>query len=640
MSVIRIGTKIIDLRRAVGRGAGGGDAYGPEAFVTEWTVGAGDTIILPSYDATPAGYTMDYDVDWGDGSSDSNVTTADKTHTYSSAGTYQVVITNQFGSLNMYRGRAERGYLTKMVQWGTDNIWSSLWRMFYGCTNMLYEATDFPNLTNLVEQTDAREMFYNCSSITSLDISNWTNTSNITSLLSFFQGMDACTSLNASGLDLSSVTNFQKGVREVGTAVGEGCAIDLSDITWGALTSLSNTFYLTNALTLDLSGWDFTGNPNVDMYFAFYYTDFNAALDLSSWTNFSATRWFYAFRNSDFTSVNISGLDSSSVTTYYGMFFQCYDLEQVIGLNELSSAAVTGNGIQAMFQSCKKLSFTGTANNFSSAWGLGLGNCTSITSMFYENGRDLVSGGSPPNVGNWVLTSNKSLQNLFYFTKFSSPPAIESWDTSALIGIQWTFMYGCDWGSPYTLDLSAWNFTPAVTGWGSAFRQCVNLTSIEFDNANCNFSGVTDVNTMFYSSKQLETIRFTGAMDFSAVTNFQNFVNDVDALVTLDLGTDQDFSSVTNWNSFATNIANAPMSINWKNNADITATTQLSSLLTLSQLATADYDNLLIALDAKGNTNGNLHGGNSTYTAAPAAGGVARAALVTAGWTITDNGAA
>ena len=54
----------------------------PAAFVTEWTVGAGDTIILPSYDATPAGYTMDYDVDWGDGSSDSNVTTADIIHVF------------------------------------------------------------------------------------------------------------------------------------------------------------------------------------------------------------------------------------------------------------------------------------------------------------------------------------------------------------------------------------------------------------------------------------------------------------------------------------------------------------------------------------------------------------------------------
>ena len=479
---------------------------------------------------------------------------------------------------------------------------------------MLYEATDFPNLTNLVEGTDAREVFRDCSSITSLDISNWTNTSNFTAMYSFFQDMDACTSLNASGLDLSSVTGFDSGVREVGTTVAGGCAIDLSDITWGALTDLSYTFYNTDALSLDLSGWDFTGNPDVDLLYTFYHLDFNAPLDLSSWTNFSTDRCQYAFRNADITSVNISGMDSSSVTTFYGMFYQCYELEEVIGLNELSSAAVTGNGIQNMFQSC-----------------------TNLSSIFLENGMSLVSGGAPPNVANWVLTANTYLTQAFKTSKFSSPPDIESWDVSALTGSQASFMYLADWGSSYTLDLSAWNFTSAVTGLAGAFRQVVNLTSIEFDNANCDFSGVTDVNNMFYRSQQLETLTFTGAIDFSAVTTFQNFVNDADALATLDLGTDQDFSSVTTWGAFASGIANAPIDMNWKNDANITATTQLSSLLTSSQIETADYDNLLIALDTVGNSSGNLQGGNSTYTTA-GAGGTARANLVTKSWTIADGG--
>ena len=640
MSIISMGTKIVDLRRAVGSGSGGGGGLAPEAFVTEWTVGAGDTIKLYSYDASPSGFTMDYDVDWGDSSSDSNVTTADKTHTYSGAGTYQVVITNQFGALNMQRASAtERGYLTKMVQWGTDNIWSALYRMFYGCTSMLYEATDYPNLTNLVENKDAREVFRDCEVITSLDISNWTNTSNITNWQSFFQGMDNCTSLNASGLDLSGVTTFANGLREVGSGVAGGCAIDLSDITWGSLTSLSNTFYLTDALTLDLSGWDFTGNPDVDLYICFYNTDFNAPLNLSSWTNFSTSRCLYAFRGSDFTSINISGWDTSSVASYYGMFYQNYDLEEVIGLNELSSASVTGNGIQAMFQDCKMLSFTGTANNFSSAWGLGLGNCTTTSYVFYRVGTNLGSGGSPPFVDNWVLTSSATISQMFYLTKFSSPPAIESWDLSALVGNQSSFMYAANWGSPYTLDLSAWNFTNTLTGWNSGFRQVTNLTSIEFDSGNCDFGGCTSFNNMFYNCDQLVTIRFTGATDFSANLDFTNFTYDNDALETLDLGTVQDFSAVTNWNNFTGYNASAliaPMDFNFLSTANISATS-LNILLPATRIQTSQYDNLLIALNTVGNINGTLQGGNSTYTAA-GAGGTARAALVTAGWTITDGG--
>jgi surface protein len=603
----------------------------PAAFVTEWTIPAlgsvaDRTIILPSLDDSHSGFTMDYDVNWGDGSAIENVTAENKTHEFPSDASikiYQVVITGQFGSLNMERETIltvnypnNRSYLTKMVQWGTDNIWSSLYRMFYRCINMLYEPTDFPNLTNLVEKTDAREMFRDCQSITSLDISNWTNTSNFTVLQSSFQGMSTCASFNASGLDFSSVTNFQHGLREVGTAVAGGCAIDLSNITWGSLTSLSNTFYNTDALTLDLSGWDFTGNPDVDLYFVFYHLDFNTALDLSSWTNFSTWRCLYAFRNCDITSLNITGWDTSSVASYYGMFYQCYDMEQVIGLNELSSAAVTGTGIQAMFQDCKKISFTGAANNFSTAWGLGLGNCNNLNYIFTSNGTSLVSGGDPPNVGNWVLTANTGLTSAFYKSKFSSPPDIESWDTSALTGSQASFMYLADWGSSYTLDLSAWNFTNTVTNWNSSFRQIVNLTSIEFDSANCDFGGVTSLNNMFYNTDQLVTIRFTGATDFSANLDFTNFTYDSDALETLDMGTVQDFSAVTNWNNFTGYNASAlisPMDFNFLTTTDIQATL-LSTLLPVTQIQTGDYDNLLIALDTAGNSSGSLQGGNSVHT--------------------------
>tara|TARA_R110002020_G_scaffold468934_1_gene693566 strand:+ start:5 stop:1921 length:1917 start_codon:yes stop_codon:yes gene_type:complete len=636
-----MGTKIVDLRRAVGSGAGGGGAaYGPEAFVTEWTVGAGDTIKLWHYDGGISGFTMDYDVDWGDGSSNSNVTTVDETHTYADAGTYQVVITNQFGALNMFRASAtEKGYLTKMVQWGTDNIWSALYRMFYQCTNMLYEATDYPNLTNLVENKDARQMFRECSSITALDLSNWTNTSNFTNLSQAFQKLNACASLNLSGLDFSDVTNFDNGFREIGTAVGGGCAINLSNITWGSVTNFSFMFYLTDASSLDLSGWDFTGNPDVDLYAFMYDFEFVGEIDLSTWINFSSWRTLYAFRNINATGMNITGWDTSNATSYYGMFYQAAELERIIGLNELSSASVTGNAIQAMFQDCKMLSFTGTANNFSSAWGLGLGNCTNISYMFYRVGSNLGSGGSPPYVDNWVLNSNTSITHMFYFTKFSSAPAIQSWDTSSLAGTQTSFIYASNWGTPYTLDLSAWNFTNAVTNWSSTFRQAANLTSVEFDSANCDFGGTTTINSMFYNSDQLETIRFKGPTDFSAITDIQTFTYDNDALTTLDMGTVQDFSAVTNWNNFTgynDSALIAPMDFNFLSTANISATS-LNLLLPVTRIQTSQYDNLLIALNTVGNINGTLQGGNSTYTAA-GAGGTARAALVTAGWTITDGG--
>jgi len=87
------------------------------------------------------------------------------------------------------------------------------------------------------------------------------------------------------------------------------------------------------------------------------------------------------------------------------------------------------------------------------------------------------------------------------------------------------------------------------------------------------------------------------------------------------------------WGYWTTGIA----SVDFLTTANIPATTGLSSMFTGSQIATADYDNLLIALDAVGNSNGNLNAGSSTYSVAAA---TARGDLVIDGWTIADGGAA
>ena len=69
------------------RAGGGGVA---EKFTLEVNISnPGDTIVIGS--ETGGGRSTDYNVDWGDGNSDSNVT-ADATHTYAAAGTYEIKI--------------------------------------------------------------------------------------------------------------------------------------------------------------------------------------------------------------------------------------------------------------------------------------------------------------------------------------------------------------------------------------------------------------------------------------------------------------------------------------------------------------------------------------------------------------------
>lgn len=62
-------------------------------MILEYLVGNNDTITLPLFG------TVNVVVDWGDTSSDTYTTTGEKTHTYTTAGTYNVIIT---GNLTIF----------------------------------------------------------------------------------------------------------------------------------------------------------------------------------------------------------------------------------------------------------------------------------------------------------------------------------------------------------------------------------------------------------------------------------------------------------------------------------------------------------------------------------------------------------
>ena len=162
--------------------------------IMKWTTTSGSQVITLW---NQQGGTNNYDVDWGDGSSESGITALDKPHTYTSTGTYEVKITGKFAGLNMQRGSAtDQLALAEFSNWGTSEI-DGCWKMFYNCENMLYTATDSPDLSNMqgTYKTQFREMFYDCQSITSLDLSEWTipTATWTSSAYGAFQNLYSCT---------------------------------------------------------------------------------------------------------------------------------------------------------------------------------------------------------------------------------------------------------------------------------------------------------------------------------------------------------------------------------------------------------------------------------------------------------------
>ena len=115
--------------------------------------------------------------------------------------------------------------LTYLKSWGTDEF--SLMQVmngFYGCINMVYEATDYPDLSNLIAELRGDSLFRNCDSITTLDLSNWQDIDNLNQLQTLFRDSSNLTSINLTGWDTSNITRLNSAFYNIAGS-GAGCEI-------------------------------------------------------------------------------------------------------------------------------------------------------------------------------------------------------------------------------------------------------------------------------------------------------------------------------------------------------------------------------------------------------------------------------
>jgi hypothetical protein len=144
--------------------------------------------------------TVNYVVDWGDGSSPENVTTNDKSHTYSATGYYVVKIDTTGSYRPRYNNNSNASQITMIILASTAGVTNDLDYAWKGASSM----TTFicpTALTNGV--TDFTNAWYSCSSLTSFPL---LDTSSGTSFNAAWRDCSSLTSFPL--LDTSSVTNF------------------------------------------------------------------------------------------------------------------------------------------------------------------------------------------------------------------------------------------------------------------------------------------------------------------------------------------------------------------------------------------------------------------------------------------------
>ena len=154
------------------------------------------------------------------------------------------------------------------------------------------EKIDFGDCFDTSNVTDMNDMFHDCSSLTSLNLTGF-DTSNVTNMVHMFSGCSNLTSLNLTDFDTSNVTGM--------SYMFSRC---------GSLTSL------------DLTGFDTSNVRNMKSMFS----DCSSlvSLDLTSFDTANVVTAEYMFaRCRNLTSLDLSSFDSSSPSVVYDIFSGC-----------------------------------------------------------------------------------------------------------------------------------------------------------------------------------------------------------------------------------------------------------------------------------------------------------------------------
>ena len=215
-----------------------------DAFITTWrTDSANQTITIPV-----GGSTAKYSIDWGDNSPAETDITGDSTHTYREADSYTVSISGGLERFHLDGQQPNAGRLASIEQWG-DTRWTTMDAAFDGATNMVYRATDTPDLSGV---TDMHRMFGDATAfngdLSSWDVSKVTDMSNMFIFAYDFNG-------NLSSWDVSSVTNMNE-MFAVATSFNQ----PLNSWNVSRVTNMDDMFYFATAFSQNLGNWYVVAN--------------------------------------------------------------------------------------------------------------------------------------------------------------------------------------------------------------------------------------------------------------------------------------------------------------------------------------------------------------------------------------------
>ena len=368
--------------------------------------------------------------------------------------------------------------------------------LFLNCTSLT--SIDITNFNNTYSLNNMTEMFKFCESLKSLDLSKMV-ISNVKDMSSLFYGCKNLISLNISNFITTKVENFE--------LIFYGCTslkyIDLSSFNTDISHNMKSMFKeCTSLISIDLSNFNFLDKNLGHLFYnceslksiifpknktiitniekMFYNCKSLVSLDLSSFDFKLIENMEYLFYNClSLTSLDLSNIQALSVTSMDNMFSTCSSLK-IINFTNFTILSV--KTINSMFINCFSLiSLDLSSFNTSSIIDMSstFSNCTNLTFI---------------NISNFDTSLVFDMSSMFYRCNNLKSLNLSSFNTSNVINMEKMF-YECN--NLISLDLSNFN-TKLIESLNSMFYECKNLKFINFYNYD--IINTSNCQNMFYGT--------------------------------------------------------------------------------------------------------------------------------------------
>ncbi len=538
------------------------------------------TITIP----TNPNYAPNYTVDWGDGNTDSGLI-GDASHTYATAGTYQILISGNIGGLYINNTTGIKEKIVSVDQWGTIQ-WLSMERAFAGVPSLTINAVDTPNLSQV---TDMSYIFANIP--TFLDaggqINNW-NTSTIQTLEGAF--VNGGFNADISGWNVSNVTNM------IATFSGAiSFNQNISNWTTSAVTNMQQMFQGATSFNQPIGGWN-TGNVTSMQGMFASASSFNQTL---SWNTTNVTDMSSMFEAA--SSFNSSlFFDTSNVTNMSYMFHEAINFSQ--------SLYFYTNKVQNM-----SYMFADTLYNDNSITGWNTATTTDMSYMFARN------SAFNQNISNWNTGKVTNMQGMFQ-DAISFNQNISSWNTANVTDMSTMF----SGATSFSANIGSWNVSK-VTNFSYMFSAA---TAFNIDLSSWNTASSTAINGMFANT------------NFNQPLNSWN-VSSVEQMSDVFYQASSFNQPLSNWNtSHVTNMTNmfyGASSFNQDLSSwNFEAVNSIDDFLRDANMSYINYDKLLEAWDTQNTQNGlSTYVSNGLYCNSTS---YRSHLILTKGWSIIDVG--